>query len=33
MLILLAPSEGKRAPAAGAPVDLSALAYAEGLRA
>ena len=32
MLILLPPSEGKTAPAGGAPVDLAALAYAEELR-
>lgn len=32
MLILLPPSEGKAAPAAGDPVDLDALAYAEELR-
>lgn len=32
MLILLPPSEGKAAPAVGAPVDLGALAYAEQLR-
>ncbi|HVY96815.1 MAG TPA: peroxide stress protein YaaA [Solirubrobacterales bacterium] len=31
MLILLPPSEGKAAPAAGDPVDLDALAYAEEL--
>ena len=33
MLILLPPSEGKTAPAAGAPVDLGALAYADELTA
>ncbi len=33
MLILLPPSEGKAAPAAGAPVDLDSLVYAEPLRA
>lgn len=32
MLILLPPSEGKTAPAGGAPVDLGALAYGEELR-
>lgn len=32
MLILLPPSEGKAAPAAGDPVDLDALAFAEELR-
>ena len=31
MLILLPPSEGKTAPAAGAPLDLGALAYADRL--
>lgn len=31
MLVLLPPSEGKAAPAAGAPVDLEALAFAAGL--
>ena len=33
MLILLAPSEGKTAPAPGPPLDLSALTYAEELAA
>lgn len=32
MLVLLPPSEGKRAPERGAPVDLGALAFAEELR-
>ena len=31
MLVLLPPSEGKTAPEAGAPVDLSSLAFAEEL--
>jgi uncharacterized protein len=31
MLVLLPPSEGKTAPAAGAPVDLAALAFAAEL--
>ncbi|HEV7492846.1 YaaA family protein [Baekduia sp.] len=33
MLVLLPPSEGKRAPEAGAPVDLTALAFAHALGA
>ena len=33
MLILLPPSEGKTAPAAGAPVELGSLAYADELTA
>ena len=33
MLILLAPSEGKTAPASGPPLDLSALSHAEELTA
>ena len=33
MLIVLPPSEGKTAPAGGAPVDLGALAYADELTA